>query len=102
MQITNDVLSISSDETLKWIEWFAVMNKNAGMDQEVVDSFSEGLKIFMKTSSAFLEHMNNTAKIECPKCHGRGHNNLILLGEKNPGPCKNCDGTGRILTGKAE
>jgi len=93
---TRDGFTISRTDLTAWVAWFLAA-KCEGMEQEVKDSLEQCLGGFFATEAEFASHLIKVSEgIKCPKCHGRGHNNLYLLGSKTPGKCSNCNGTGTI------
>lgn len=73
--------------------------KCADMEQDVKDSLEQCLGGFFATEEEFAATADG---VKCPKCHGRGHNNVYLVGQTKPGVCSNCNGSGRINAGELE
>ncbi len=93
---TRDGFTISRQDLNKWVAWF-LATKCDGMEQEVKDSLEQCLGGFFATEAEFCEYLVKSSEgIRCPKCHGRGHNNLYLADGKPPMSCNNCAGTGKI------
>ena len=90
---------LNTDYVTKWVEWFMVMQDEQGMEKEVRDSLEQCLGMFFASQTAFDLHSKKVSidkGLRCPRCHGRGHSNLYLVGAKEPARCENCKGTGKI------
>lgn len=88
MKFNGAEFTVSQAEAIEWAAWFVKKN-------EMQDEVAALLIGFMESGQEWNQvHSGEGAK--CPKCHGRGHNNLILIGQAQPGMCTNCGGTGRV------
>lgn len=97
MKRTQDSYAFTDAELAAWVTWFLADQKE--MEQEVKDSLEQCLGGFFASAKAFEVHLaavNKEKGIRCPKCHGRGHNNLYMADGGKPSPCPNCGGTGTI------
>lgn len=97
-------MTLNQEYIKLWVEWFMVQQDEQGMEREVRDSLEQCIGMFFASQAAFELHTKNVndKRIKCPKCQGRGHSNLFLAGDTKPQPCKNCEGTGRVIVGVAE
>ena len=91
-------MNLNQDYVAKWVEWFMVMQDEQGMEKEVRDSLEQCLGMFFASQAAFDVHSKrvNFKGLKCPRCHGRGHNNIYLVDGQKPAKCDNCGGTGRV------
>lgn len=95
MRIDKDGIEATHDEILEWIDWHIAMCIKQKMPRPLAAQVGKVLTDFFALGAGYHAFITG-AGIPCPKCQGRGHNNLILAGEGAPGACDNCEGRGII------
>ncbi len=101
MKFIKDSIEASHADTVKWVEWFLLEQTRRGLPKNEKDRAGFIIMAFLESGPAFIK-AEGEPMINCPKCQGRGHSNLFLAGQTQPTPCKNCEGTGRVVVGPSE
>lgn len=101
MRFDEKEMTLTHEEALKWVEWFLLEQTRRGLPKNEKDHAGFIIMAFLESGPTFIKS-NGGEFIKCPKCQGRGHSNLFLLGQKEPTKCENCAGTGSVVTGKME
>lgn len=101
MKFTEHSIEVSHQDALKWVEWFLLEQTRRGLPKNEKDKAGFTIMAFLESGPGFIKSQGEPM-INCPKCQGRGHSNLFLVGQDKPTPCKNCEGTGRVIVGVLE
>lgn len=98
MTYTQEDISGKHSDFCAWADWFVKEQVRRGATKPNADFIGSVLFAFLDSGKAYLAQQESS--IDCPKCQGKGHSNLFLLGQDKPSPCGNCKGTGRIKGGE--
>lgn len=100
MTYTQNEVAGTHMEFIEWADWFLKEQTRRGVPADHVGQMGALLYAFLDSGKVYI--VQHGKHIDCPKCQGRGHSNLFLLGQDKPSPCGNCQGTGKIAAGAAE
>ena len=95
MTFDQDGITVGHAEACAWADWFLLEQTRHGVPKDQKDQIGAIIYAFLDSGKAFVAS-GSTTSIPCPKCQGRGHSNLFLVGSSKPVACGNCQGTGKI------
>lgn len=96
MKYTDQGLEATHAEMCKWLDWYVAVRVKQGLHPSKAKFLGSALANFLASGVHYI-NIHEKLGVKCPKCQGRGHNNLFLAGQDKPGACKNCNGTGEVF-----